>query len=143
VLIATFWRRRTSSASDWDSSSFNWEWRLFFFFSFLFFLLLCWVGVHCGIYKSSYSISNISYLNSSPPSFSFIPYLIISRSFKGYHFSIYIHVYTLFAPYSPSTPFPHLLSPPTSTNPPTRQDLFFPLVLWFCKRKKWISVCLR
>jgi hypothetical protein len=33
------------------------------------FLLLCWVGVHCGIYKSSYHISNISYLNSSHPSF--------------------------------------------------------------------------
>jgi hypothetical protein len=24
------------------------------------FLLLCWVGVHCDIYKSSYNISNIS-----------------------------------------------------------------------------------
>jgi hypothetical protein len=28
--------------------------------------LQCWVGVHCGIYKSSYNISNISYLNSHP-----------------------------------------------------------------------------
>jgi hypothetical protein len=39
-----------------------------------FILLLCWVDVHCGIYKGSYNISNISYLNS-PPSllFSFIP----------------------------------------------------------------------
>jgi hypothetical protein len=27
------------------------------------FLWLCWVGVHCGIYKSSYNILNISYLN--------------------------------------------------------------------------------
>jgi hypothetical protein len=34
--------------------------------------LLCWVEVHCGIHKSSYNISNISYLNSPPPSFSFI-----------------------------------------------------------------------
>jgi hypothetical protein len=24
------------------------------------FLLLCWEGVHCGIYKSSYNVSNIS-----------------------------------------------------------------------------------
>jgi hypothetical protein len=31
------------------------------------------VGVHCGIYKSSYNISNISYLNSPSPPFSFIP----------------------------------------------------------------------
>jgi hypothetical protein len=35
------------------------------------FLLLYWVGVHCGIYKSSY-MSNISYLNSPSPPFSFI-----------------------------------------------------------------------
>jgi hypothetical protein len=35
-------------------------------------LLLCWMGVHCGTYKSSYDISNISYLNSPPPSLSFI-----------------------------------------------------------------------
>jgi predicted membrane protein len=32
-------------------------------FSFLNFLL-CWVGVHYNIYKTSYNISNISYLNS-------------------------------------------------------------------------------
>jgi hypothetical protein len=30
------------------------------------------VRVHCGIYKSSYNISNISYLNSLPSPFSFI-----------------------------------------------------------------------
>jgi hypothetical protein len=33
-----------------------------FFLFFLFFL--CWVGVHCGIYKGSYKVSNISYLNA-------------------------------------------------------------------------------
>jgi hypothetical protein len=32
----------------------------------IFFLLLCWVEIHCGIYKGSYSLSNISYLNSPP-----------------------------------------------------------------------------
>jgi hypothetical protein len=42
---------------------------LFFFFSFL---LLYWVGTQCGIYKSSYNISNVSYLNSPTPWFSFI-----------------------------------------------------------------------
>jgi hypothetical protein len=36
------------------------------------FLSLCWVGVHCGIHKRSYSITNISYLNSPPSPFSFI-----------------------------------------------------------------------
>jgi hypothetical protein len=50
-----------------------------FLFGFFLFLLLCWVGVHCGIHKSCYNISNISYLNSPPPSFSFIsppPYFL-------------------------------------------------------------------
>jgi hypothetical protein len=37
-----------------------------FFFYFGYFLnLLCW-GTHCGVYKSSYIVSNISYLNSPP-----------------------------------------------------------------------------
>jgi hypothetical protein len=34
------------------------NWAVLFFF-----LLLCWVGVHCSIYKGSYHVSNISYLN--------------------------------------------------------------------------------
>jgi hypothetical protein len=28
-----------------------------------FFLIIVWGGVHCGIYKSFYNISNMSYLN--------------------------------------------------------------------------------
>jgi hypothetical protein len=36
----------------------------------------------------------------------------------------------------PHTPFSHLLPPPTRTDP-LRQDLFWPPVLHFCKRKKW------
>jgi hypothetical protein len=43
-----------------------------------FVLLLCCVRVHCGIYKILNNISNISYLNSPPPPFSFIlPHLPI------------------------------------------------------------------
>jgi hypothetical protein len=58
------------------------------------FLLLCLVGVHCGIYKSSYNLSNISYLNSLPPPLSFIPPSPCSwNSFNRYHFYIYTHVY--------------------------------------------------
>jgi hypothetical protein len=30
------------------------------------FILLSWVGIHCDIYKSSYNVLNISYLNSPP-----------------------------------------------------------------------------
>jgi hypothetical protein len=56
------------------------------------YFLLCWVGVHCGIYKSSYNVSNISYLNWLAPPFSFIPPW--PYSWNRYHFYIYIHVYT-------------------------------------------------
>jgi hypothetical protein len=70
---------------------------------------MCWMSVHCGIYKSSYYISNIIYLNSPPPPFSFILLSPHSwNSFNRYHFSIYIHVYTVFAVYSPS----FTISPP-------------------------------
>jgi hypothetical protein len=34
-------------------------------FIYLFFIIV--LGVHCGINKSSYNVSNISYLNSPPP----------------------------------------------------------------------------
>jgi hypothetical protein len=66
---------------------------------FLQFFLLCQVRVYCVIYKSSYNLSNISYLISSAQSSSFIP--CSWNSFDISHFSIYIHVYTVFAPYSP------------------------------------------
>jgi hypothetical protein len=42
---------------------------LFYFTLLYFFLLLCRMGVHCGIYKGSYTISNTSYLSSPPPPF--------------------------------------------------------------------------
>jgi hypothetical protein len=75
-----------------------------FLFCFLL-LLLCWVGVHCGIYKSYYNVSN---LNWHPVPFSFISFSPHSwNSFNRYHFSICIHVYTIFPLYSSS----HTLSP--------------------------------
>jgi hypothetical protein len=71
------------------------------------------VGVHCGIYKGSSNVSTISYLNSPPPPFSFISfYPHLRNSFSRYLFSIYIHVYTVFAPYSPS----YTLSTPPPQN---------------------------
>jgi hypothetical protein len=100
-----------------------------------FFLLLCWVGIHCGIYKSSYNISNLSYLNSPCPPFSFISLSPHSwKSFNRSYFSIYIHVYTVCALYS----FFYILSPPFPHShwyQCPRQDLFCPPVLQFCKRK--------
>jgi hypothetical protein len=58
------------------------------------------------------------------------------------HFSIYIHVYRIFLPYSPFNPFPYFLSPPTGTHPPDRNCFAF-LISVFVKKKKDIFVCLR
>jgi hypothetical protein len=41
------------------------------FYYFLYFIVVL-VGVHFGIYKHFYNISNVSYLNLPPPPFSFI-----------------------------------------------------------------------
>jgi hypothetical protein len=75
--------------------------------------LLCWVGVHCGIYKGTYNVSIthtwIHPLHHSP--LSSLPHPDSWNSFNRYHFCIYMHVYTFFVLYSPS----YLLSllPPT------------------------------
>jgi hypothetical protein len=93
----------------------------------VFFPLLCWVSVHCGIYKGSYNVSNISHLNSNPVPHSFIPPCSDSwKSFNRLHiFCIYIHVYILFAPYSSSWSFPqHMpLQPVQTPTLPTPQPI--------------------
>jgi hypothetical protein len=98
--------------------------------------LSCWVGVHCDIYKSSYNISTISYLNLPPPSF-FIPSSPHSwNSFSRSHFSIYIQVYTVFALYSPSHTLSLSLPPLTGTKPPGRTCSTI-LFSSFVKENKW------
>jgi hypothetical protein len=106
------------------------------------FLLLCWVGVHCGIFKGSYNVSTLSYLNSSPPPFSFICTPHLRNSFNRYLFSVYSYVYTVFVPYLPSytislppTPLPLVSTPP----PPARQGLFLPLVLLYKRKEKELT----
>jgi hypothetical protein len=84
--------------------------------------LLCWVGVHCGIYRGFY---NRSYLNSPPPTFSFIPSsLHLRNSFNRYLFSVYIHVYIVFALYCTllhtfptSSPLHWYQAPPAQAGP--------------------------
>jgi hypothetical protein len=70
------------------------------------------LGLHCDIYQSSYNISNTSNLNSPPPSFSFISLPHSWNNFNRSHCSNYIHVYTVFEPYSST----HSLSPSTPTS---------------------------
>jgi hypothetical protein len=55
------------------------------FFSFLIIVL----GIHCDIYKSSH---NLSYLNSPPPSFSFISFLPFLEQFQQVSF-FHFHTY--------------------------------------------------
>jgi hypothetical protein len=112
---------QAKQALYWDTIS------SFFHFSFHFqyFLLLCWVGVHCSIYKSSYNISNISYLKSAPSPFSFIPSLHFWNSFNRYHFSC-TYMCTQYLHYiHPPTPYLHLLPPslPLVPIPQTRSVL--------------------
>jgi hypothetical protein len=89
------------------------------------------LGVHYGIYKSSYSISNTSYwihpLYHSPPPIT----RIVSTGLIFY----LQHVHTVFVPYSPSfTLSPH---PP----PSHWYQLPSPPGLRFCKNKNW-HLCL-
>jgi hypothetical protein len=67
-----------------------------------FFLLLCWIGVHCDIYKSSYNVSNMSYLNSSLHRSLVCSFPHSWNCFNRYHFSIYVHVCPVIALYSAS-----------------------------------------
>jgi hypothetical protein len=68
--------------------------KLFFFIIIIF--LLCWVGVHCSIYKGSYNVSNISFLNLPLPLLSFIPSPLIPGSFYSYIFTfIYMCIHYL------------------------------------------------
>jgi hypothetical protein len=104
---------------------------------FLVFFLIVLLGIHCGIYKSSYNVSNISYLNSPPPLLSFIcPSLHPWNGFNRYHFYIYIFLHSVFASYSFS--YALFLSPPPSTNSHCLQDMFHK----FYRTKKKMTVLL-
>jgi hypothetical protein len=96
------------------------------------------MGIHCGIYKTCYNMSNISYLNAplGHSLWSSAPY-----SFSSYHFSIYLNVCTLVL-YSPShahSPLPPCL---TRTNPQTWLVPPSCSPILFKKKKKSWHFCL-
>jgi hypothetical protein len=107
-------------------------------------LLYCFivvrVGVHCGIYKNSYNVSNISYLNSLSLPFSFISSHPIPGTFStGTIFHLHTCLHSICTIFTLPSPFPHL-PPLTGTNlHPPRQNLFCLPVLQFCIRKEEIN----
>jgi hypothetical protein len=100
-----------------------------------FYFLLFWEKEHCGSYKSSYSISHMSYLHSLTPSFSFIPPFL--EWFQQVTFFL-IHtcvqrictIFTLPCPFPTSSP---LLLVPTHSG-----TVYSALLLsYFVNEKKW------
>jgi hypothetical protein len=91
------------------------------FFVLLSFFSCCycarWGKVHCDIYKSSCNVSNIPYLNSLPPPFSFIPILFLEwfQQVSFLPWSIHVHifhsVFTLLSPFPATSLFPWSLPP--------------------------------
>jgi hypothetical protein len=105
----------------------------------LFFIIIVVLGVvHCSIFKGSYNISNISYLNSPLPLLSFIPLSPISGTVStGISFAstcMRTHFLHCIHPY---IPFPHHLPfPLVPLPPPPWAGHVLPPVLWFCRRKR-------
>jgi hypothetical protein len=106
-----------------------WFWFWYFFY--------CFAGGTLWHLQNSYNISNISFLNSLPPPFSFIlPFRHSWSSLNRYHFSIYIHMCAVFG--QCTLPHPFLNYSPTSHSyHPLIQDIFCPLFSDFLKEKKW------
>jgi hypothetical protein len=91
------------------------------------------------LFKTWFNIYNISYLNSPLHHSYLCPFPHSWNSFNRSHFSIYTHVYTVFAPRSPS----YTLSPPSTPShwyQSPRQDLFCPPVLCFVKEKNFFGL---
>jgi hypothetical protein len=106
---------------------------------FFFYYIIVVMGVHCDIYKSSY---NISWLNSPPPSFSFILLPPIPRIVStGLIFPFSYVMNTLNFQYiHPPKPFPYILSLPTGPSPDKACFIF--LFSTF-EEKNGIFVCFR
>jgi hypothetical protein len=89
-------------------------------FIFIYFLLLCWVGVYYGMYKSSYNISNVLYFNSLPWPFSFIPFPH-SQFLERFQQVSFFHLQTCVHSICTICTLPHPLS---TSSKPSRQNNF-------------------
>jgi hypothetical protein len=95
------------------------------------------MGVYCGIYKGSYNVSNISYLNSLPPKLSFILPLILGIVSTGINFAFMDMCTHILHRIDPPTYFLyHHPLPLVPAYPYPCEGLVHPPVLKFCRRKK-------
>jgi hypothetical protein len=115
--LSIHWWRSSSSGGTDSVFSMIFKINTVIVFSLIFkifiYYLLCWVGLHWHIYKGSYSVSNVAYLNSP------LPLLFHSASPDSYNsftdiIFAFTHGYTLFASYSSSYPLHHYLPLPDS-----------------------------
>jgi hypothetical protein len=102
---------------------------VFFFFTLIDFLMFCWVGVHVAFTKLLTIYHTWIHPLHHFPSFPAPPIPGIVSTDNIFPFTYMCTQY--FYHIHPPTLFPHLLPPPTGTNPP-RQDLFCPPSFWFC-----------
>jgi hypothetical protein len=103
-----------------------------------FFLLLFWVEIHCSIYKGSYNVSNILYLNSPSTTLLYLPSPDFLQqfqqvSFLHLHTCVYIicNIFTLLPLFPSTSPFPLVQNAP----PQGRTCSAHPPFLQICKKK--------
>jgi hypothetical protein len=105
--------------------------------------LLCWVGILYGIYKSSYNISSVSYLNSPSPQLCFIPpppILGIDSAAIIFAFT-YMCTQFLYHIHSP-TPFLHHFPLPTGLLPHNRTCSTLLFSNFIEEKRKKLHFCL-
>jgi hypothetical protein len=93
-------------------------------------------GVHCDIYKSSYNILKYIILEFTP--YIVLPSPILEQFQQVSFFHLYTCVHSICTVFTPPWPFPTSFPVHSHQQLSPRRDLFYPPVVWFCKRrKKW------
>jgi hypothetical protein len=98
------------------------------FYLFMSLTFYCCTGDTLWYYKSALKIS---WQDSPLPSFCLSPFIE-----KFQQISLFIHEYIIFSPYSPPSPFPYVIPPPTGINP--QEGPVLPPCLLFLKKETFV-----